>query len=134
MRSPRMLPAFIIATSAAASARMASANRSPRFVSPARRRTLLPSSGTGRADDRLERGAEPRFVLVDDRRSPGLVRERVGDRDELVEALHRALHPIDIDARNPFRIAARLADERAVFRARDRVVLVPADDQIDVRQ
>ena len=44
-RLPRMLPELVIAMSALASARIASATRSPRFVSEARRCRLTPSSG-----------------------------------------------------------------------------------------
>jgi hypothetical protein len=128
-----MLPLFMIAMSAPASARIASAIRSPRFVSLAQPAARRVERHARRADHCLELGAEPALVCGDDGGGSRIVGYCAGDRDELVEALeHTVASAVDVYSRDPACIGARLAEKRAVLSARDPVVLVSADDQIDV--
>ena len=131
-----MLPELMIAMSASASARIASATRLPRLVSDARRWSADGvERHAGRADDRVERRAQARLERRDHGRGSRLVGEGGGDRQQLEEPLDRAAGaPVDVDARDEFRVGAGLADERAVLGGGDRVVFVSADDQVDLRK
>ena len=114
-----MLPELMMAMSACASARMASATRSPRFVSEVRRCRLTPSSGTRVVPTTVSSAVPSRDSYDgDDAGRLRIVGERAGDRHQLVEALDRARRPlVDVDARDELRVRARLADERPVARS-----------------
>src|SRR5205807_8371449 len=55
-----------------------------------------------------------------------MIRDRAGDRHQLVESLQRARPAIDVDAGDELRVGSRFADERPILGRRDGEVLVPA--------